>query len=211
MNMLTRRALRLAYYAFEKAIALDPGFAEAQAALAMTYATDLTGSNYSWNDWVRSPARSRNQAVLLAQKALVLAELGHSRFGLRSHQPRRSGLHEGAGSCALSTRSRTGECRSICHASSGANCRRPPREALESIKEALHRDPKGPPSTYATLGTVQFALHDYRNATASLEQAFAAMVDGGSWFYSPFLYSAWAIPVGQFRIINSTGRGECQR
>jgi TolB-like protein/class 3 adenylate cyclase/Tfp pilus assembly protein PilF len=191
MNLLTRRALRLAYYAFEKAVALDPSFAEAQAALAMTYAIDLTGSNSSWNDWVRSPARSRNQAILLAQKALATKaalatpELVFARISLADREYELALTHVRSALDREPGNAEAYAMQALVLTAAGRH-----QEALQSINESLHRDPKGPPSTYATLGTVQFALHDYRNAIVSLEQAFAAMVDGGSWFYAPFLYSA---------------------
>jgi TolB-like protein/class 3 adenylate cyclase/tetratricopeptide (TPR) repeat protein len=191
MNLLTRRALRLAYFAFEKAIALDPNFAEAQAALAMTYAIDLTGSTGSWNDWVRSPARSRNQAILLAQKALATKaalatpELVFARISLADREYELALTHVRSALDREPGNAEAYAMQALVLTAAGRH-----QEALQSINESLHRDPKGPPSTYATLGTVQFALHDYRNAIASLEQAFAAMVDGGSWFYAPFLYSA---------------------
>ena len=214
MNLLTRRALRLAYYTFEKAVALDPSFAEAQAALAMTYATDLTGSNFSWNDWVRSPARSRSQAVLLAQKALAARptlatpDLVFARISLADRDYQTALAHVRSALDREPGNAEAYAMQALALTAAGQH-----REALESINEALHRDPKGPPSTYATLGTVQFALHDYRNAIASLEQAFAAMVDGGSWFYAPFLVSALGHSGRRLSIQDSSGptcRSECQ-
>ncbi len=65
------RSMNQAFWAFEKAIALDPDFAEAYASLAMTNALDLTGAR-GFGNWVRPPQRTRTQATILAQRAASL-------------------------------------------------------------------------------------------------------------------------------------------
>jgi hypothetical protein len=63
------RGLPLVYYAFEKAITLDPTFAEAYAALAITCATDFSGRG---SNWVKSPPLARSLAMTYAAKASSL-------------------------------------------------------------------------------------------------------------------------------------------
>lgn len=187
MNLLTRRALRLAYYAFEKAIELDPNFADAYAELAMTYALDLTGTSVSWSDWVRSPGRARAQAEVLARKAaainpslatpdLVLARLALAEWRYddaldyaRSAVEREPGNSETYATLALAL------------TAAGQH-----NEAKQAIEEALRRDPKPPPSTHAILGIIQFALRDYESAYKTLGFSFKEMVDGGNWFFGAF-------------------------
>jgi adenylate cyclase len=186
-NLLTRRALRLAYYAFEKAIEIDPNFADAYAELAMTYALDVTGTSLSWSDWVRSPGRARSQAEILAHKAaainpslatpdLVLARLALAEWRYddaldhaRSAVEREPGNSETYATLALA------------FTAAGQH-----NEAKQAIEEALRRDPKPAPSTHATLGIIQFALREYESADTTLGFAFREMLDGGNWFFNAF-------------------------
>ena len=195
MGFVSRRSLRLAYYAFERAIGLDPAFAEAYASLAMTYALDLTGTNGSWSDWVRPPGRARAQAAVLADKAsslqpglatpeLVLARLSLAEWHYddaiaHAHRAleRQPGDAEAYATLAL-TLTAAGQ-----HG-----------DALQAVLEALRRDPRPPPATYGTLGMIQFALHDYAAAVENLGKSVEATIDGGGWFYSPFLLASYGRP-----------------
>src|SRR4029450_1194642 len=91
MNSYTFRSLALAYWTFEKAIALDPTFAEAYASLAMTNAIDLTTA-LEFAYWVRPPQRTRADANALAEKAaslkqgLAVPELVFARLSLWDQQ-----------------------------------------------------------------------------------------------------------------------------
>ena len=202
MNFVSRRSLRLAYYAFEQAIALDPAFAEAYAQLAMTYAIDLTGTSGSWSDWVRPPGRARAQAAVLAEKAtslqpglgtpeLVLARLSLAEWHYdsaiahaRRAVERQPGAAEAYATLALAL------------TAAGQH-----GDALQAVQEALRRDPKPPPATYGILGIIQFALHDYTAAVQSLGKSVEEMIDDGGWFYSPFLLASYGRPaeLGQHR------------
>jgi len=74
MNATAPARLGLAFWAFEKAIALDPDFAEAYASLALTNVIDLTRETGSLSntDSYGSPQSMRTRAVALAQKAASL-------------------------------------------------------------------------------------------------------------------------------------------
>jgi tetratricopeptide (TPR) repeat protein len=193
MNLLTRRALRLAYYSFEKAIELDPDFAEAYAALAMTYAVDVTGSNYAWNDWVRPPGRAMVQVPLLARKAallkpgLVAPELALARLRLAEWR-----YDEAIGHARLALEREPGNAEAHATHALVLTAAGRHREALEAVEESLRRDPKPSASTLATLGIIRFALRDYDRAVEVLDRSFTAMIDGGSWFYGPFRLAAKA-------------------
>ena len=191
MSLLTRRSLRLAYYAFEKAIALDPSFAEAYAALAMAYAIDLTGTSSSWSDWVRPPGRARAQAQLLAAKAAALKpalaapELVLARVSLAEWRYDEAIRHARR---ALERQPGDAEAHAMLGLALTAAGRH--EEALAQVREALRRDPTAPPATLGTLGIVQFGLGNDAGAALSLERAFRGMIAGGSWFYAPFLVAA---------------------
>jgi adenylate cyclase len=203
MNLLTRRALRLAYHSFEKAIELDPDFAEAYAALAMTYAVDITGSNYAWNDWVRPPGRAMAQVPLLARKAALLEprlaapELALARLRLaewrydEAIEHARLALQREPGNAAAHAM------RALVLTAAGSH-----REALQAVEESLRRDPKPPAPTLATLGVIRFALRDYDGALEALDRSSAAMIDGGSWFYESFRYAARAYTAPGMRVDN---------
>ncbi len=89
------RSINQAFWAFEKAIALDPDFAEAYASLAMTNALDLTGAR-GFGNWVRPPQRTRTQATILAQRAaslkpsLAIPDIVFARLSLWGRALRRS-------------------------------------------------------------------------------------------------------------------------
>jgi len=191
MSLLTRRSLRLAYYAFEKAIALDPNFAEAYAALAMTYAIDLTGTSSSWSDWVRPPGRARAQAAILAAKAATLKpalaapELVLARLSLAEWR-----YDEAIDHARRALERQPGDAEAYAMLGLVLTAAGRHEEALAQVREALRRDPKAPPSTFGTLGIVQFGLWDDVGAIDSLDRAFRGMIAGGSWFYAPFLVAA---------------------
>jgi adenylate cyclase len=187
MNLLTRRALRLAYYAFEQAVELDPQFAAAYAQLAMTYALDFTGTNASWSDWVRSPGRARSQAEVLARKAaaldpkLALPDMVMARIALAEWRYD-DAMDHARNAVALEPRNaETHATLALTLTAAGRHA-----EAKQAIDEALRRDPKPAPSTHGTLGIIQFALHDYEGAFKTLELSFKEMIDGGNWFFTAF-------------------------
>jgi adenylate cyclase len=187
MNLLTRRALRLAYYAFEKAVELDPQFAEAYAQLAMTYALDFTGTSSSWSDWVRPPGRARTQAEVLAHKAatlnpkLALPETVMARIALAEWRYDDAIDHARNAVALEPGNSETHAALALILTAVGRH-----EEAKQAIEEALRRDPKPSPPTHATLGIIQFALHDYERAYETLGHSFTEMIDGGNWFFMVF-------------------------
>ncbi len=209
LNLLTRRALRLAYHSFEKALAIDPDFAEAYAGLAMTYATDLTGTSVGWNDWVRSPARARPQAEVLARKAQALSpklaspELVLTRLALAEWRYDDAIAHARR---AVEMESGNAEAHAMLALALTAGGQH--QVASAEIDDALRRDPKPPPSTLLVDGIVRFGLQDYQRAASVFDQFFESMVDGGNWFGASFAVAndfyagthvvrAEASPVGQ--------------
>lgn len=182
-----QRSLQLAYWAFEKAIQLDPAFAEAYAGLAMANAIDYSGGS-TWSDWARPPNTTHATVERMSQRALALkpglalAELAMVRLRLAEfrfddalrHVERAVALEPGS-SEVLNFHARVLTARGR-HA-----------EAMPIIEEAFRRNPKAPADQYETLGMIQFALGDYAAAKASLMQAFELMIVSPNWITAGFL------------------------
>ena len=127
MYLLTLRSIRTAYWALEKAIELDPNFAEAYATLALASALDYRGID-QWNDWVRPPGRARAQAIQQARKALALnPDLALPELALAYVQSSRSQIRRGA--CSGRAGDRTGAERflGVSNPGAGLDRRRTPR------------------------------------------------------------------------------------
>ena len=191
MNSVSFRSMTLAYRAFEKAIALDPDFAEAYASLAMTNALDLTTA-MTLADWIRPPQRTRVQAATLAQKAvslkpsLAIPEIVFARLSLWDgkydeaiEHARRAVEHEPGNVDAYMT-------QALVLTVAGLH-----REAKAAIDEVFRRDPKPSAPAYGLLGMIQFALQDYPSAIAALETGRKQSVDGGLWAFPAFLFAAY--------------------
>lgn len=165
------RSLRLAYWTLEKAIELDPSFAEAYAMLAMVYALDYSGLTRFW-DWTRPPARSRAKAEAIARQALSLKpslglaenalarlRLGELRFEDALEHAERAVELEPGNSDALAMRARV-------LTALGRH-----KEALPSIRSALKQNPEAPAEYFETLGMVLFALEEYSTAAEQLNRS----------------------------------------
>jgi adenylate cyclase len=192
MNSTDNDALGLAYWAFEKAIALDPDFAEAYASLALTNVIDLTketGSISSLNTR-GSPQSMQAQAATLAQKAASLKpslsipdivsarlSLWDGRYDEAIEHARRAVEHEPGNVDAYLT-------QALVLTAAGLH-----REARAAIDEVFRRDPKPSPLAYAVLGVIQFALRDNTAAIANLER-FTREEQGRSMFPG-FLFAAY--------------------
>ncbi len=151
---VTFRTLSLAYWNLEKATSLDPNFAEAYAALAMTNVQDLTnGAFTSW--WGRSPHCSRTQAQVLAQKAaslkpdlsipeIVLARLSYwdGKYDEAIEHARRAVEHEPGNVDAYAT-------QALVLTAAGLH-----REAKAAIDEVFRRDPKPSPRVHGLRGAI---------------------------------------------------------
>jgi adenylate cyclase len=194
MDSMDILGLSLAYWAFEKAIALDPEFAEAYASLALTNVIDLTretGSLSSLNTH-GSPQSMRAQAIALAQKAAslkpglsipdivsALLSLWDGRYDEAIAHARRAVEHEPGNVDAYVT-------QALVLTAAGLH-----REAKAAIDEAFRRDPKPSPLAYAVLGIIQFALRDNSNAISNLERFTTQSEKGGRSIYPAFLFAAY--------------------
>jgi adenylate cyclase len=173
------RSLSLAYWSLEKAVALDPNFAEAYAELAKVNVVDATSGGFTaW--WYRPPQRTRAQALILARKAaslkpelsipeIVLARLSfnNGEYDEAIDHARRAVAHEPGNSDAHYTYAQVLE---------GAGLH---REAKLAIEELFRRDPKPVPAAYGLRGAIDYALRDHAKAIASLEQGKALAASGG--------------------------------
>jgi TolB-like protein/class 3 adenylate cyclase len=186
-----QRSLQLAYWAFKKAIELDPKFAEAYAGLAMANAIDYSGGS-RWSDWARPPNTTHATVERMSQRALALkpglalAELAMVRLRLadfrfddaRRHIERAVTLEPGS-SEVLNFHARV-------LTALGRHA-----EAMPVIDEAFRRNPKAPADQYETLGMIQFALGEYPAAKASLIRAFGLMSVSPNWMTAAFLAATY--------------------
>jgi adenylate cyclase len=191
MNSNSFRSMNQAFWAFEKAIALDSEFAEAYASLAMTNVLDLTGT-MGFGDWVRPPQRTRVQATALAQRAaslkpsLAIPDIVFARLSLWDghydraiEHARRAVEHEPGNVDAYIT-------QAVVLTAAGLH-----REAKAAIDEAFRRDPKPSPPAYAVLGMIQYALHEYPGAIATFEMYRKQSTAVNVWMAPAFLFAAY--------------------
>jgi TolB-like protein/class 3 adenylate cyclase len=157
MDSVDIRGLVLANWALEKAIALDPNFAEAYASLALANVMDLTreSSSAAISISATSPQSMRAQAIGLAQKAaslkpsLSIPDIVSARLNLWDGQydeaiehARRAVEHEPGNVDAYLTQALVLTAAGLHH------------EAKAAIDEVFHRDPKPSPPAYAVLGII---------------------------------------------------------
>ena len=192
MYLLTLRSIRMAYWALDKAIELDPDFAEAYATLALASALDYRGTD-SWNEWVRPPGRARAQAIQQSRKALALnpdlalPDLVLARIDLADRKYDEA-LAQVERAIARAPGDSWGyETRALVLTAAGRH-----EEALRAMEQALRLDPKPPALYYNTLGRIQFALKDYASAAESLEKADTEMIAGKNWQRAYYLHATYA-------------------
>jgi adenylate cyclase len=191
MYLLTLRSIRMAYWALDRAIELDPDFAEAYATLALASAVDYRGTD-SWNEWVRPPGRARAQATQQSRKALALnpdlalpelvlahVDLADRRYDEALAQVERAIARAPSDSWGYET-------RALVLTAAGRH-----EEALRAMEQALRLDPRPPALYYNTLGRIQFALKDYASAAESLEKADREMIAGENWQRAYYLHATY--------------------
>jgi TolB-like protein len=187
INLGTNRATQLAYYAFDRAIELDPNFAEAHAAQAMTYATDLAGNEWSWNYWVRPPGRARVQAEALARKAealnpaLAYPQLALARLALAEWRFEDATAHARR---AIELEPGNAEAHAMLARALTANGDH--HTALTEIEQSMRNDPKPSPSTLQVQAIIYFGLRDYQRAAEIFALYYGKAVDGGDWIANAF-------------------------
>jgi adenylate cyclase len=196
MNSLNPGGLALAHWAFEKAIALDPDFAEAYASLALANVIDLTreSSSGAFAIGAASPESLRSQAAALAQRAASLRpslsipdivsarlSLWDGRYNEAIDHARRAVEHEPGNVDAYLT-------QALVLTAAGLH-----RDAKAAIDQVFRRDPKPSAYAYGVLGIIQFALRDKSSAIANLETCIrqSELLFGGRNIYPAFLFAAY--------------------
>lgn len=153
---------------FERAIALDPGYARAYAMLANTYRAEFA------NDWSDSPAEALARAEQLASRALALDDgLSHAHFvmGLVRREQRRhtEALAAAARAVALDPNYADGfvlMASVLCYDSKTEN-------TIGLIQKAVRLNPRFPVNYPFHLGQCYFAMERHDEAIAAFEQALA--------------------------------------
>jgi adenylate cyclase len=192
LSLLASTSIRTAYWALERAIELDPNFAEAYATLALASALDYRGTD-QWDDWVRPPGRARAQAIQQARKASALNPdlalpglvLTHIQLADRKYDEALAQVEQ---AIARAPGDSWGyETKALVLTAVGRH-----EEALRAMQQALRLDPKPPALYYNTLGRIQFALKDYVSAAESLEKAAREMIAGVNWQSTYYLHATYA-------------------
>ncbi len=178
--------------ALTRSIELDPDFAEARAALAMSYAMDYRGT-YTYDDWVRPPTTVRTQARSLAQKAsaldptLALPELVFALMRLSEREYHDAVEHVQKAAALEPSNSRVHATRALILTAMGRH-----QEALAAMRQAMRLDPKPPNDYHNALGKVFFALRNYEGAIEALEKWERSLVSS-SWLDAYYLPASYAL------------------
>ncbi len=165
--------LEIAYTKLERALDLEPRFAEAYASLALVYALD-----YRLRFLVRRPRESRSQVAALATKALELnANLAKPYLALANLHLAGRRHEEALQSTEKALQLEAGN--PDAHATHATVLGFAGRhdEALAAIETAFRLNPQ-PPATYnLILGRIQFGMRNYSNAIENLRRAGAGTAD----------------------------------
>lgn len=151
---------------FERAVAIDPGFARAHADIALTYAEEI------FHGWSDSPERSSQIALDKAHHALMLD--GNSRvarFALAFTYLNMARYDEALAENRIELELNPNHAEG--HAQRGLilNHVGRPAEALEAIRIAMRLDPRNPFFYVWILGQAQFLLKQTENAIAQFEKS----------------------------------------
>jgi TolB-like protein/DNA-binding winged helix-turn-helix (wHTH) protein len=164
----TGEANELAQGFFERAIAIEPGFARAYAALALTHATAVV------NSWGASLDESLAQAETLTRKAMQLDDsLPQVHFAAAI-----VGMYRGNYAAAMEELARAIELKpsyADAHASLGwvLHFAGRPREGLTALAHAIDLNPRVPATYQLVEGALHYALEDTAEAIRVLELAIA--------------------------------------
>ena len=151
---------------FEQALALDPNFADAWAWLGWTY---LMQSRYQW---VENLEHARTQALESARQALAADGTNPTALGLRAELYIEDGDVEQA--LALYEKALYFNPNDAMTANLYGDTlvlKGQYKKGLSFIKESLRLSPYAPGWFFAALGRAYFAVKDYENAIAALENA----------------------------------------
>ncbi len=152
---------------FEKAIALDPQYAEAVAWLGSTYTTE-----WLWR-WGASP-QILEHGFALGQKAVALDDflpLAHSVLGFVYAQKRQydQALAEGERAIALDPNNAASYARQA----DTLNFAGRPEEALQMVEQAMRLNPRYPPGYLFSLGWAYRSTGRYAEAIATLKESIS--------------------------------------
>ena len=153
--------------AYRQAIQIDPGFARAYGAMAVTL---TRGYRYQWTDL--SLSESRERSLELAKKAVQLDNtnpeiywsLGYVHLHRREYDEAEKAVKK---SIELSTNFADG----YALLANIANWRDKPGDAITDIKEAMKLNPYYVFEYPSTLGLAYYLTGDYKNAVTTLDDA----------------------------------------
>src|SRR5262249_18150439 len=149
---------------YEKAIALDPQYAEAYACLSLTYYLE-----YVWR-WSTDP-QTLERAFELAQKAVALDDslpIAHSLLSLvygQKQQPDQA-ITEGERAIALDPNNAD----SYAQQAETLNFAGRPEEALKAVAQAMRLNPRYPPNYLFESGWAEQLTGRYAEAVATLKE-----------------------------------------
>ena len=172
--------------AFNRSIALDPGYAYAHAALAASY----------WEVWENGWVDSLNMSFLGVSRQAK----GHLQQAMKAPTPLahwvaskisaaqgkyEDAVREAERAVALDSNNATGHA-ALAFALTLAGR---PAEGADSIQQAMRLDPHYPAIYLVTLGQAQFGMERYEEAAATLERAVQRTPDNGrAWIYLAAAY-----------------------
>src|SRR5262249_32080519 len=180
---LTKEASAQARQMFEKAVALDPQYAEAYAYLSYTY----------WLEWVwrwSADPQTLERAFTLAQQALALdgsLPVAHALLGevYARKQQYDQALAEGEQAIALDPNnadSYTGQAQVLTLAGR-------PEEALRMVEQAMRLNPRYPPLYSVELGWAYSLTGRYADAVAALKEVISRSPNFlGAYLILAFIY-----------------------
>jgi adenylate cyclase len=163
----TKEANLQARQMFEKAVALDPQYAEAYALAGLTYYLE-----WVWR-WSQDP-HTLEQALAMAQRAVALDDalpMGHGILGAIYAQQRQyaQALAESERAVALDPNNAS----SYALRAEVLNFAGRPEEALRSVQQAMRLNPRYPPQYLISSGVASFWLGRYADAISTMKSLLA--------------------------------------
>jgi tetratricopeptide (TPR) repeat protein len=153
---------RTAPQLLERAIALDPGFADAHAWLAMSH-------HFAWAYWLEATEHHQSLALAAARRAVSLDPenaVGHAILGdilIYSGKP-----EEGAVELAAALRINPNHADAWAFLGQLSAFEGRAAEGIEHLRNALRLNPHPPGWYYWLLGLAQYAAHQYADAVETL-------------------------------------------
>ncbi len=184
-KLLTPEALATAVPFFEEAVRLDPGYAQAHAALASLYWDVLQ------NDWAfdldMPSSRAENRANEHLEEALKApTPLAHA---LQSRMLASWGFYDDAvAEAEQAVALENNDAAAHAGLAEALILAGKPAEAIDAIEIAMRLDPHHPPNYLITLGAAQFGMERFEEAALIFERAVKRNPDNEI----PFIYLASA-------------------